>query len=258
MESILRHLKIWWMMVSKYIKAKTQYRLDFIIGMLTMVVESGTGLLVLWILFPPGSTLAGWNFRELFFIYSLTQLALIPMYMFFVHLWGVSDQVESGEFIKYYFRPINMFVYYIGDRIDIRMIGNIFLASAAVIYASSLNHIQWTLWKIVFLLFSLFGSSLILISVYLVAASVSLVFDSPLFVFVHFISRFIEFAKYPATIFKGFIRFMITCMIPMAFMGYYPALYFLRPQEGNLLMYASPVIGIVMFILAYQVWRIGV
>jgi len=184
LESILRHLKIWGMMVSKYIKAKTQYRLDFIIGMLTMVVESGTGLIVLWVLFPPGSTLAGWNFRELFFIYSLTQLALIPMYMFFVHLWAVSDHVESGEFIKYYFRPMNMFVYYIGDSIDIRMIGNIFLASAALIYASILNHIHWTLWKVVYLLFSLFGSSLILISVYLVAASVSLVFNSPLFIFI--------------------------------------------------------------------------
>jgi len=74
----------------------------------------------------------------------------------------------------------------------------------------------------------------------------------------HFFTRFFEFAKYPATIFKGFIKFLITWIIPMAFVGFYPALFFLRPQEGNILMYATPMIGIVMFIVAYQIWKFGV
>jgi ABC-2 type transport system permease protein len=246
------------MMSTKYIKARSQYRADFIFGMVSVILNSGLGLIALWILFHSGSTLAGWGFKELFFIYSFTMLGTAPGYLTFNHLWSIPPYARSGYFMKYYFKPMNMLVYFIGDYIDIKCIGAIGLGMASFTYASISIGIHWSFLKVVFLLLSLLGSSLILSATLLITASVTLVMNTDLGPIIHFFSYFFDFAKYPATIFKGFIKFLITFLIPMAFVGFYPALFFLRPQEGNILMYATPVIGIVMFIVAYQIWRIGV
>jgi ABC-2 type transport system permease protein len=246
------------MMSSKFIKARAQYRTDFIIGMIATVLDAGLGLLGIWILFHSGSTLAGWSFRELFFIYSFTMISIIPNWAFFNHVGAIPYYVRSGQFIKYYFKPMNMLVYFIGDFIDIKVFGYITLAISSFIYASITIGIHWTLGKLVFLIVSALGASLILTSISLITSSVSLIINNNLGALSYFSGRFIEFAKYPVTIFKGFIKIIITFILPMAFIGYYPALYFLRPGQGNILMYAAPVIGIGMFIVAYQVWKIGV
>jgi ABC-2 type transport system permease protein len=258
LKTLFYNLKIYLMMSSKYIKARSQYRADFILGMFATVLNGGLGLVSLWILFHSGSKLAGWSYPELFFIYAFTMLATIPQAVIFNHIWYLPHYVRSGQFLKYYFKPINMFIYFMGDLIDIKCFSFVALAIAAFIYASIANGIQWNLEKAIFLLFSTLGSSLIIASLHIATASISLVLNTNFNVLIGFFNRFLEFTKYPASIFKGFIRFIFTYLVPMAFVGYYPALYFLRPQESPLLMYAAPVIGIVMFIGAYQVWRIGV
>lgn len=245
-------------MSTKYIKARSQYRADFIIGMLAVILDSLLGMIALWILFHSGSTLAGWSFKELFFIYSFILISTSPGHLMFNHLWFLPYYVRSGHFMKYYCKPMNMLVYFIGDQLEIKVFGGIALGIVGFIYASISIGIQWTFFKVVFLLLSLLGSSLILSATLLITASISLITNTDLGAITHFFLRFFEFAKYPATIFKGFIKFLITFLIPMAFVGFYPALFFLRPQEGNILMYATPMIGIVMFIVAYQFWKIGV
>jgi ABC-2 type transport system permease protein len=258
LKNILHHLKLYFMMSTKYIKARSQYRADFIIGMLAVLLDSLLGVIALWILFHSGSTLAGWSFQELFFIYSFIMISTGPVHLMFNHLWSLPYYVRSGHFMKYYCKPMNMLVYFIGDSLEIKNVGGVPLGIAGFIYASISIGIQWTFFKVVLLLLFLLGSGLILSAVLLITASVSLIINTDLGAIMHFFMRFFEFAKYPATIFKGFIKFLITCIVPAAFIGFYPALFFLRPQEGNFLMYATPVIGIVMFIGAYQVWKIGV
>jgi ABC-2 type transport system permease protein len=54
----------------------------------------------------------------------------------------------------------------------------------------------------------------------------------------------------------------ITFLVPFAFIKYYPVYYFLDKTGDTLffpiLQYGTPVVGLVLFFLAYQFWRVGV
>ena len=73
---------------------------------------------------------------------------------------------------------------------------------------------------------------------------------------------FNNFLDYPITIYSKSIQAFLTFVIPVAFVNYYPAHYFLDKTGDNLffpaLQYGTPVVGIVLFLLAYQFWKIGV
>lgn len=70
--------------------------------------------------------------------------------------------------------------------------------------------------------------------------------------------RFKDFAKYPATIFHGFFKFVFTFIIPVAFIAYYPSMALLAPDDIPLLTILAPFIGILFFYLSYKFWMLGV
>lgn len=106
------YVKIYGMIFSQDLKSKMSYRADFIISTLGMIFSNISGFVTFWILFQNFPTIMGWNYHEMLFFYGFSLLALTPVQCFFDNNWNLRRNVFSGDFIKYYFRPINMFFYY--------------------------------------------------------------------------------------------------------------------------------------------------
>ena len=63
------------------------------------------------------------------------------------------------------------------------------------------------------------------------------------------------YGSYPLTIFNKFFKVLFTFLIPVGFIAYYPAQYFLRGKsEISILTYFSPLIGIVFFYISCRIW----
>ena len=56
-----------------------------------------------------------------------------------------------------------------------------------------------------------------------------------------------NYGRYPVDIYNKVIRFVLTWVLPFAFVGVYPASYFLRKEEWYAYAFATPVIGVVFF-----------
>jgi len=69
--------------------------------------------------------------------------------------------------------------------------------------------------------------------------------------------KFKDYAKYPITIFNTVFRFVFTFIIPIAFIAYYPSLFFLRPDNIPLLAWLSPLLGLLFFYISYKIWMKG-
>jgi ABC-2 type transport system permease protein len=67
-----------------------------------------------------------------------------------------------------------------------------------------------------------------------------------------------DYAPFPTSIFDGSFRFIFTFLVPIGFVAFYPAQVFLRPDSAPLLAYASPVVGLAFFLIAYYIWEKGV
>lgn len=255
--SLYRYLRLYFMITGQYIKARMQYRADFIISTIGMIFSNIVSLLVFWVLFRTIPTLAGWSFAEVLFIYGFYLLAVSPTQLLFDHIWNLRWELVEGSFIKYYFRPMNMMFYYMSEMVDLKGFAQVVIGIGTLVYASSRLGLLWTLSRVGLFLLLLTGASLVVASLLMIAAfSAFWVLYSYSILALAF--RLREFSQYPTSIFDRTFRFVFTYIIPIGFVAFYPSQLFLRPDQVSWLIYLSPVVGVLLFTLAYRVWILGV
>lgn len=254
--SLFEYIKMYFMMVSQDAKSKMTYRADFIISSLAMLFIDVAGLLSFWLIFRAIPALEGFGYEEMLFIYSFSLITATPMQLFFDNLWQLWISCENGDFIKYCFKPLNLYFYYIAETLDIKGLGQFLFAAVIFIYSWIKIGIVASFANIVILLLVMLGASLVLIGMMTMASASA-------FICIHgvtilgFVSRFREYARYPVTIFNKVFQFIFTFIIPVAFLAFYPAMYFLRPDGQLLLSLISPLVGIIVFFVGYKVWMRG-
>ncbi len=257
MSTLRYYARLYLLIEGQYIKARLQYRADFIISSVGIALTNIAGIFIFWVLFTTIPNLVGWTFNELLFIYGFYLLAVTPLQIFFDNIWRLRNYVQDGSFIKFYFRPINMMFYYMSEVFDIKGVTQLFVGIATLVYASSKLEIIWTLPHLLLLLFMLLSSALVMVSIMIIAAcSAFWVVNS--FPVLALAFKLREFAPYPITLFNELFRFSFTYLVPLGFVAYYPAQLFLRPGEPSLLAYFSPLVAVIAFAIAYRIWKIGV
>lgn len=257
MRTLKRYTKLYFLIASQYVKARMQYRADFIISSVGMLFTSIATLFVFWVLFNSIPDLAGWSFEEIVFIYAFYLLSVVPLQLFFDHIWQLRYHVMEGSFIKYYLRPLNIMFYYMSEMVDIKGLSQLALGLAALLYASSRLQVEWTPGRVLLLLGTLFSASLVSISIMVISASTAFWITNS-YPVLALALKLRDFAPYPMSIFDGFFRFLFTYLIPIGYVAFYPAQIFLRPNEISILTYTSPLMGVGLFALAYLVWCKGV
>ena len=90
------YVRIYFLIEAQYIKARMQYRADFMISSVAMFFTSLTTIAVFWVIFDSITQLAGWSFEQLLFIYAFYMLATSPMQVLFDHFWQLRFHVIEG------------------------------------------------------------------------------------------------------------------------------------------------------------------
>src|SRR5450759_2741965 len=136
MLSFREYVRLYFIIEAQYIKARMQYRADFIISSIGMFFSSLATLGIFWVLFTSIPNLAGWSFMEMVFIYAFYMIAISPMQILFDQTWQLRYAVQQGTFLKYYFRPLNMMFYFMSERFDIKGLTQLALGIILLIYSS--------------------------------------------------------------------------------------------------------------------------
>ncbi len=257
MRTIGEYLRLYFMIEAQYIKARMQYRADFIISSIGMFFSSLATLGIFWVILESVPDLAGWSLMEMVFIYAFYMIAISPMQILFDHAWQLRFHIQQGTFLKYYFRPLNMMFYYMSEMFDLKGLTQLAVGIVLLVYASLQLHIDWTPIRIALLFITLFSAALVQISIIVMASCASFwVLNS--YPVLGLAWKLREFSPYPMTIFDGAFRFTFTFIIPIGFVAFYPSQLFLRPEDVSSLIYFSPIIGIGLFAFTYWVWTKGV
>ena len=250
------YLDIYRKILIQDLKSKMSYRADFVISNVGMIVSNLVGFVTFYILFRNFPSINGWTMYEMLFLYGFSLVALTPVQCFFDNNWNLRYLVKSGDFIKYCFRPINIFFYFISEVFDVKGLGQLIFGTGTLIFAWSHLAIPVTFATILQTILFLFAASLFMISIMNFAAATCFWIQNSGYVMV-IMFRFKDFAKYPASIFNTFFRIIFTFVIPIAFIAYYPSLVVLRPDSIPLLSWLSPLIGLLFFYLSYKFWMLG-
>ena len=250
------YLDIYRKILLQDLKSKMSYRADFVISNIGMIVSNLVGFVTFYILFQNFPSINGWTMYEMLFLYGFSLVALTPVQCFFDNNWNLRYAVKTGDFIKYCFRPINIFFYYISEVFDVKGLGQLAFGLGTLIYAWSHLALPVTVATVAQTLLFLFAASLFMIAIMNFAAATCFWIQNSGYIMV-IMFRFKDFAKYPASIFNSVFRIVFTFVIPIAFIAYYPSLVVLRPNSVPLLSWLSPVIGLIFFYLSYRFWLLG-
>ena len=121
---MLDKLSYYWRIYRKIIfqdiKTKMSYRSDFIISMIGIIVTNVAGFISFWIIFKNFPKIGNWNYYQMLFFYGFSLITLTPMQCLFDNNWNLRLNVFTGDFIKYCFRPINLFFYYMSEVFDVK------------------------------------------------------------------------------------------------------------------------------------------
>ena len=250
------YLRIYGKILTQDIKSKMSYRADFIISTIGMIFTNLAGFISFWILFRNFPSINGWGYYEMLFLYGFSLVALTPVQCLFDNNWSLRMYVYSGDFIKYCFRPINLFFYYQSEIFDIKGLGQLAFGIGTLVYSWAKLGLDVTFLAIVKTIVFLFTASLVMIALQNAAAATCFWIQNSFFL-LDLVLKFKDYAKYPITIFSPVFKFIFTFIIPIAFIAYYPSLVILRPDEIPILSWISPLIGMLFFFLSYKFWMFG-
>ncbi|MCR4889283.1 MAG: ABC-2 family transporter protein [Ruminococcus sp.] len=250
------YLRIYFKILAQDLKSKMSYRADFIISTIGMIFTNIAGFVSFWILFRNFPSINGWNYYEILFLYGFSLVSLTPVQCLFDNNWSLRMYVFSGDFIKYCFRPINMFFYFQSEVFDIKGLGQFAFGLGTLIYSWVKLGLGFSPLMILKLCVFLLTASLIMVALQNAAAATCFWIQNSFYI-LDFVTKFKDYAKYPVTIFSAFFRFIFTFIMPIAFIAYYPSLVILRPDNVPVLSWLSPLFGLVFFFLSYKFWMYG-
>lgn len=255
-KSLKFYLRIYLKILAQDLKSKMSYRADFIISTIGMIFTNIAGFVSFWILFRNFPSINGWGYYEMLFLYGFSLIAITPVQCLFDNNWNLRITVYSGDFIKYCFRPINIFFYFQSEIFDIKGLGQLAFGIGTLSYSWIKLGLGFTPLMLLKVTVFLITASLVMIAMQNAAAATCFWIINSFYV-LDLVTRFRDYAKYPITIFSPVFRFIFTFLMPIAFIAYYPSLVVLRPDAVPLLSWLSPFIGAAFFWLSYKFWMHG-
>ncbi|MBE6052507.1 MAG: multidrug ABC transporter permease [Clostridium sartagoforme] len=253
-----RYIKLYSRFIKQYIKTLMEYRIDFILGLIGFILVQLTGVIFIKLIFNVIPTLEGWNFYEILFIYGFAQIPRGIDHIFTDYLWIFSwKTIVNGEFDKYLLRPINPLFQVISESFQPDGFGELIIGSILVILSSINLNISYSPLKLLQFVFVTICATLIYTSIKLATSSIAFwVKFSQSYMFMSY--QISTFAKYPISIYPSVIKFILTFMIPFAFTGYYPGVYFIGKGDiltGVLLPF---IVSLVAIVVSYRIWLKGI
>ncbi len=250
---------IYFIFAKSTIRQEMTYRASFITGVIGQWIAYGGTFLSLYIMIENFNVMGGWNSYEVLYLYAFNLLSYaLGATVFFTPCRNLPTKIRTGEFDISLTKPITPFLHEIYNGFNFGYIGHTILAVSVMIFSSSHLDIQVSIIKLILLLIcaALLQSAFLILSSSFCFVTVN---QNPVFDFI--LWNFKSFTNYPITIYGTAIQFLLTFILPFAFMNFYPSLILLDKTSSSpftdWLPYASPLVGIVIFILSIKVWNYG-
>ncbi|MFC5702472.1 ABC transporter permease [Cohnella faecalis] len=243
--------------IANYLKTKLTYRADFWVEVLSDLLFSAMNLIFIFIVFQHTPSLGDWSEAEVVFVYGYY---MIPFGIFgtFFNLWNFGDRyIVKGEMDRILTRPAHSLAQIMLENVDPpSLIGSLVgLAIMAMSWNTLGLPFDW--YDPLILIVMIAGSMLIYAGLYTTLAALSFYSDAPTGI-IPLMFNIQNYGRYPVQIYNKAIRFLLTWVLPFAFVGVYPASFFLDRHGDLWLSLITPAVGIVAAAIGLAVWNRGV
>lgn len=224
---VKRYLRLYKVLISQFFKVIMQSKVDFLMGLFGFFFTQIMGIAFLYLVFQQIPSLQGWTLEQLIFIYGFAQIPRGIDHLFTDNIWLVAwRMVINGDFDRYMLRPMNVLFQIISEKLQPDALGELLVGTILIVWSAMKGVVIIDAVHIGLFVLSVIAGALIYSAIKLFFASLAFWLKSsgP---FLQVAYEMADFAKYPSEIYSRLIRFIITWIIPFAFVAYLPASYFL-------------------------------
>jgi ABC-2 type transport system permease protein len=250
-------------LIAVRIRSQLQYHVSALLDVVAMAIVTGVEFGALALVFQRFDTIAGWTLGEVAFLYGIVTASFGTMDLIF----GGFDpdtfgpMVQRGMLDQLLLRPTSITLQVLGSAFLLRRFGKIAQGIVIFCIALSMANVNWTLAKIAYLPI-VFVSQVAFFGGLFIIGATSTFWTVQRVEAINILTYGgTELMSYPMTIYAKWMRRFFTCIIPMVFLNYYPALYFLGkpdPLNGSVCApFLAPVAGFGMLAAALGFWRFG-
>lgn len=257
MNTVKRYLRLYKVLISQFFKVVLQSKVDFLMGLFGFFLTQISGILFLYLVFEQIPDLQGWTLQQLIFIYGFAQIPRGLDHLFTDNIWMVAWRlVVDGDFDRYMLRPMNVLFQVIGEKLQPDALGELLVGTILVVYSIVNGVVSFTPAAAGLFVLSILAGAVIYTSIKLFFASLSFWMkrSGP---FLQLAYSLADFAKYPTEIYGKGLRFIITWVIPFAFVAYLPAGYFLKGGSPGVIGIEC-IIAAVFWVIAYATFKRGI
>jgi ABC-2 type transport system permease protein len=262
-----RNVKDWFVTFFKFsamgLKTTLEYKFDRSFITLAIFCREMISVVVMFLILTRFLHIRGWELNELMFLYSFLFLSYSLFVFAFAGVRDFDGMVHSGDFDRFLTRPLGLMYQIISARVDYpATLGHGIVGVFLFVNTAFSVGINWNLPNTLFYISAIIGGAIIQASIFLLSACFSFwtVRTENLRNLIFFNSR--RIAGYPISFYPGFIQKLLIFVVPFSFVNYFPAQFYLRKEDVQQywsgFLYMTPIVGIVLFLLVYALWRFGV
>jgi len=233
-----------------------QYRLNFFVQLLQSILELGTAIAGLAVIFSYTHSLGGWSPDEvlaLVGVYTLVRgligLVIYPGMELFIG--SVRDGMLDFTLVK----PVDAQVLISVHSVDIWKLIDIGLGIGVVVYALTRLGAQVGLSQVALFVGMLLTGSAIIYSFWLILATLSFWFVRVENILEIFRSMY-EAGRWPVSLYPGWLRFILSFIVPVAFVTTVPTEALTGRLTPDTLLLAA-ALAVALLVVSRVFWKIG-
>lgn len=251
----MRFLRLYRTFVLQRLKTMMEYRVDFLTGAASFLVNQLTNIIFIRILFGQIPALDGFLYHEILFIYGFSLVPKGLDHLCTDNLWKVAwFVVRKGDFDKYLTRPINPLLHVIMEDFQLDALGELLVGVVLMSIAADALQLRLSLVSVLLMVIAIIFGALIFTGIKIAGASIAFkIKESGSILQIFYMTS--DFAKYPVTIYSSAVRNIVTYIIPFAFTAYFPAAYLLRGGNAFFCIGGVVIAGCCVMALGIFLWN---
>jgi ABC-2 type transport system permease protein len=252
----LETIKMYWMAFNTSLQAKFEYRVDFILGVVTSCMLQLAALGMLWIILNQTKDLNGWSPEQLLLLFGVTAASLGASELFFNHIWMLPYYVVMGELDRLMTYPVDSLYFLLITRPELHAFGNLLTGFTLAIIALLRLHAPWYDWALL-PLFIICGS-LIYTSALVIFGSLSFKFIGPTSMHFMIPHTLLQATRYPLSIYPGWLQYGLLVVLPYGAFNFLPASFLFGKEITPWVAIAAPLAALFFLWEARFAWRWGI